>query len=134
MAIQLTCPGCGKVYTVDDEIAGRRANCPCGVKIPVPPAQSAALSEDPLSSVDAANSATSLHAPSPTADQVQTDKGAADPLKGQQADAIAANSHWGGATAGRRGLSFSRTTLIISCAVSTIVGVALGVVLAMLLR
>ena len=36
MSIPLQCPGCGKRYRFDDEVAGKRARCPCGQTIEVP--------------------------------------------------------------------------------------------------
>jgi hypothetical protein len=36
MAIALRCPGCGKVYRLADDRAGRQAKCPCGAVMKVP--------------------------------------------------------------------------------------------------
>ena len=36
MPIQLRCPGCGKVYRLADDRAGKQAQCPCGAVMKVP--------------------------------------------------------------------------------------------------
>jgi hypothetical protein len=49
MSISLRCPGCGKVYEVRDDRAGKQAKCKCGaaMKVPAPkPAEEDAAWED----------------------------------------------------------------------------------------
>ncbi len=36
MSILIQCPGCGKRYRFDDQVAGKQAKCPCGQTIDVP--------------------------------------------------------------------------------------------------
>ena len=41
MSISLRCPGCGKVYEVRDDLAGKQAKCKCGAAMQVPAAEPA---------------------------------------------------------------------------------------------
>lgn len=36
MSVSFTCPGCGKHYTVRDELAGKRVKCKCGENLHIP--------------------------------------------------------------------------------------------------
>jgi hypothetical protein len=40
VAMNVKCPRCSKTFTIDDKFAGRTFTCPCGVRIPLPPAGS----------------------------------------------------------------------------------------------
>jgi len=56
MSIPIQCPGCGKRYRFDDQVAGKQARCPCGRTIEVPAPAS-----------DAPPAADALHAPNESA-------------------------------------------------------------------
>jgi len=74
MSIRLQCPGCGKRYRFDEQVAGKKARCPCGRTIEIPgpacdaPIVSNASSASAVPPVpDAPPPPEALHAPKETA-------------------------------------------------------------------
>jgi len=68
MSIRLQCPGCGKRYRFDEQVAGKKARCRCGRTIVVPgPARDGATDSAAPPAPDAPPAREALHAPKTTA-------------------------------------------------------------------
>ena len=148
MVIKFVCPGCSKHYSVPDGMAGKRANCPCGIKIPVPapgPTTGAAVGEldgDPLA-VGAAvgeldgdplgvgNASAAPAAETTAAPAAATITAAVDPLRGAAAGGEQVAPSWGG-TPATKGTTFSKKTFILSCVGCALGGLVLGILIMML--
>ena len=124
MVIKFVCPGCSKNYSVPDGMAGKRANCPCGIKIPVPApgptteTAGAELDGDPLAVGAAAGTAVAAEA---------GEAPAINPLRGAPVAAGEGQPAWAAAASSKRAGQFSTKILVIACVGSLVGGIALGV-------
>jgi hypothetical protein len=138
MVIKFVCPGCSKNYSVPDGMAGKRANCPCGIKIPVPApgptteTAGAELDGDPLAVGAAAGGLDgdplAVGAAAGTAVAAEAGEAPAiNPLRGAPVAAGEGQPAWAAAASSKRAGQFSTKILVIACVGSLVGGIALGV-------